>query len=166
MDSATSTAKTGAHNSSLGIVVPCFWATLALPMTNPVCLDPSFDITLTYDTAAMASSEASERVWSSTLAACCRDAGTNVLEIMRSSHAFKESFHFSHCSVKSLEKISSQSVVSDTRDLSMIFPWIVTGAMKPRGSYRLLTVDNTPIRVKGVSFKETQNMNESVSRSK
>lgn len=162
MDSATSTAKIAAHDSSLGIVVPCFGATLAFPMTNPVCLDPSFDTTLTYDRAAIASSKASEKVWSSTLAACCRDAGTYVLEIIRSLHAFKESFYFSHCSVKSLERISSQSVVSDIKFLNMIFPWIVTGAMKLRGLYKLLIVDNTPLRVKGVSFKE---MHESDSRS-
>lgn len=41
--------------------------------------------------------------------------------------------------------ISPESVVSDTIILSMILPWLITWAMKPKGLYKLLTVDNTSI---------------------
>jgi hypothetical protein len=45
---------------------------------------------------------------------------------------------------------SSQSNVLDVSFRKISFPWIITGAKNPRGSYILLTVDSIPRRVTGL----------------
>lgn len=51
---------------------------------------------------------------------------------------------------------ASHSLCSDDSSRTSAFPCIVIGATKPKGSYRLLTVDNTPHRVNGFSSPDTQ----------
>ena len=60
---------------------------------------------------------------------------------------------------------SSQSNVLDVSFRKISFPWIITGAKNPRGSYILLTVDSIPRRVTGLLYSDNWKRNLSVLRS-
>lgn len=59
----------------------------------------------------------------------------------------EESFHTNHSLSLASDRGSSQSHGSEVSSLMSAFPCTVIGATKPKGSYKLLTVDSTPLLV-------------------
>ena len=65
MSSDNSTPITAAQSSRRGMVVAWAGVSLTLPSTKVTCTSPVGWIVLRYETAPMAFSEASQKVWSS-----------------------------------------------------------------------------------------------------
>lgn len=66
---------------------------------------------------------------------------------------FNYSFHWSHRGSLSLGSGWSQSLVSLQKSCMISRPWITIGAMNPKGSNILFTIDKTPRLVKALSWK-------------
>ena len=65
MTSDSSTPITAAQSSKRGMVVAWAGVSLAFPSTKDTCTSPVCWIVLRYETAPIAHSEASQKVWSS-----------------------------------------------------------------------------------------------------
>jgi hypothetical protein len=74
----------------------------------------------------------------------CHSTGY-VRGIRRVSSTFNASRKDSHSDAMSSGTGSSQSNVLDVSFRKISFPWIITGAKNPRGSYILLTVEVYPV---------------------
>lgn len=72
------------------------------------------------------------------------------------SRSANEVFHDLHLASFSVGKSASQSQLSVHNYLIRALPCIVIGAANPRGSYRLLTVERTPLLVNGFCFVKTR----------
>lgn len=151
MISAISIPRTAAHNSSLGIMWPCVRATLALPIRKHMSLFSLSLHTFKNATAAMASLEASVKIYTSL---CC-DLQTeylqHILGILTSSRWWTELTQADYLNRKdSLRGLSqSASLEVDSIWRNNIFPCTFTGDANPRGSNKLFIVDKTPLRVNG-----------------
>lgn len=105
------------------------------------------------DTAAIAFSEASQNVSSYFFRDFLR-FGVITRGMWMFSKTCNDDFQWFHCDFKGSVNGSSQFEVSETICLRICLPIMITGARKPSGSYRLLTVDRTPLLDKGLSSVE------------